>query len=98
MIIRKSLISTLAVAVMLAFTGVPALNAASVAGAGTGVKVAAETSIEAVKGKKKAKKKGKKKAKAKKRGKKKASKAGRCGAYMYYSKKGKKCMDARNKK
>ena len=36
--------------------------------------------------------------KAKKKGKKARSKAGKCGTYMYFSKKTKKCMDARNKK
>ena len=48
--------------------------------------------------KKKAAKKGGKKKGKKKKGKKARSKAGKCGTYMYYSKKAKKCMDARNKK
>jgi hypothetical protein len=51
------------------------------------------------KAKKKAKKKAKaKKGKKKKKGKKARSKAGKCGTYMYYSKKSRKCEDARNKK
>ena len=44
--------------------------------------------------KKKAKKAGKKRGK---KGKKARSKAGKCGTYMYFSKKTKKCMDARKK-
>jgi tryptophan synthase alpha subunit len=53
------------------------------------VKVAAKKAA-----KKKAKKKGKKKSakKAKSKG------PGSCGAYMYYSKKERKCADARSKK
>jgi hypothetical protein len=46
------------------------------------------------------KKKGYKKAgkrKRGKRGKRARSKAGKCGTYKYFSRKGRKCMDARNK-
>lgn len=78
-----------------------ALFAVSTVQAATFVKPAGkptiESSIELVKGKKKAKKakKGKKAKKAKKKaGKKKGP--GKCGAYMYH--KGGKCMDARAKK
>ena len=47
----------------------------------------------------KAKKKEEGKKKGKKKGKKAKSKGpGKCGTYMYYSKKAKKCVDARNKK
>jgi len=53
--------------------------------------------LQTVKMKKKAAKKAGKK-KGKKKGKKARSKAGKCGTYMYYSKKARKCMDARNKK
>jgi len=61
----------------------------------------APTPVEAAGKKKAGKKKMVKKAKSKKKrsGKKaKSSKAGKCGTYMYWSKKAKKCMDARNKK
>lgn len=46
-------------------------------------KVTAESSVDFVKGKKKKSKK---------------SKAGKCGTYKYWSKKAKKCVDARDKK
>jgi hypothetical protein len=87
--LKKSLISTLALAVLLAFSGVPTLQAASVAGPGT--KVQSEVTFDAAKMKLKKKKKYKKKYKKK-------SKAGKCGTYKYYSKKSHGCVDARDKK
>lgn len=75
-----------------------ALFAVSTVQAATFVKPAGkpgiESSIELVKGKKKAKKAKKGKKAKKKAGKKKGP--GKCGAYMYH--KGGKCMDARAKK
>jgi ABC-type sugar transport system substrate-binding protein len=95
MSIRKSLIAVLAVAIAIAFAPLSDLQAATLTpGSGPGVdnpvvKVAAKKAT-----KKKAKKKGKKKSakKAKSKG------PGSCGAYMYYSKKDRKCADARSKK
>ena len=96
MSIRKSLIAVLAVAIAIAFAPLADLQAATLTpGSGPGVdnavvKVAAKKTAK----KKTAKKKGKKKSakKAKSKG------AGSCGQYMYYSKKDRKCADARLKK
>jgi hypothetical protein len=93
-VIRKALFASLATAVALAFSPASIVSAAPLAGPGSKVQV--ESSVELVKKHKKAKKKPAKKV-AKKAGKKK-SKRGSCGAYMYYSKKAKKCVDARDKK
>jgi hypothetical protein len=82
-------------AIAIAFSPLPQLQAASLMGPGS--QPQAEKVTELVKAKKKAKKKKGKKGK-KKRGKRAKSKAGKCGTYMYFSKKAKKCMDARNKK
>jgi hypothetical protein len=94
MSIRKTLIAVLAVAIAIAFAPLSDLQAATLTpGSGPGV----DNPIVKVAAKKKATKK-----KAKK-GKKSAKKAkskgpGSCGAYMYYSKKDRKCADARSKK
>ncbi len=92
--IRKTLIAVLAMAIAIAFSPLPQLQAATLVGPGS--QPQAEKVTEQVKAKKKAKKK--KGKKGKKKGKKAKSKAGSCGTYMYFSKKAKKCMDARNKK
>jgi len=85
-IIRKSLYGLLALAVMLAFSPLPTLQAASLVGPGA----KAETGNMIVDVAKKKKKKGKKKKK-----KAAASKAGKCGTYMYWGAKAKKCLDTR---
>jgi hypothetical protein len=91
--IRKTLISALALAIAVAFSPLPELQAATLVGPGS--QPGTDNLIQTVKMKKKAKKAGKKG--KKKRGKKAGSKAGRCGTYMYFSKKTNKCMDARKK-
>jgi hypothetical protein len=94
--IRKTLVTALALAIAIAFSPLPELQAASLLSPGS--QPGAEDLTQVVKAKKKAKK-GKKKAKKKKRGKRAKSKGpGRCGTYMYFSKKARKCLDARNKK
>ena len=93
--IRKTIIAALAVAIAIAFSPLTDLQAATFVNPGSQPGTDSLTEVvKAKKGAKKAKKKGKKK------GKKAKSKKGpgKCGAYMYYSKKGRKCMDARNKK
>jgi hypothetical protein len=94
--IRKTLIAALAVAIALAFSPISELQAATFVNPGS--QPGAQDMVHAVKMKKKkmAKKAGKKG--KKKRGKRARSKAGSCGTYMYWSKKSRKCMDARNKK
>ena len=99
--IRKTLISALAVAIAIAFSPLPELQAATL---GPSSQPGADNLAQPAKlFKKKAKKKAAMMKKAKKGGKKKRkgkrsrSKAGKCGTYMYYSKKTRKCMDARNK-
>ena len=92
MLIRKSLITALAVAIAVAFSPLPELNAATFVNPGSQPEVDNQIHVVAKK-KKKAKK-----AKKAKKGKKARSKAGHCGTYMYWSKKTRKCMDARNKK
>jgi hypothetical protein len=94
--IRKTLIAALAVAIAMAFSPLAELKAATFAGPGT--QPGTDYQIQSVKLKKKVVKKGTRKGKGKrKRGKRAASKAGRCGTYMYFSKKTRKCMDARKK-
>ena len=78
--IKKSLVSALAVAVGLAFAPI---GASATSMLGTGTKVATEKVVEEAKGKRKAKKKGGKKA---------ASKAGKCGTFKYWNKKTRKCV------
>jgi hypothetical protein len=95
--IRKTLITALAMAIAIAFSPLPELQAATLVGPGS--QPGTDNITSTVKAKKKAKKaKAKKGKKGKKRGKRARSKAGKCGTYMYYSKKTRKCMDARNKK
>lgn len=97
--IKKSLIAALATAVALAFSPITPASAAPLMGPGS--KVAAETSVELAGMKKKKKyvaKKVAKKAPAKKVYYKKKSKGKTCGTYKYYSKKAKKCVDARDKR
>lgn len=96
--IRKTLVTALAMAIAIAFSPLPELQAATFVNPGS--QPAAQDMSHAVKMKKKtAKKAGKKKAGKKRRGKRAKSKGpGRCGTYMYFSKKARKCMDARNKK
>jgi hypothetical protein len=92
--LRKTLVAALALAIAIAFSPLPELQAASLMGPGS--QPGTDNLTQTVKMKKKKAKK-KKKGK-KKKGKKARSKAGKCGTYMYYSKKTKKCMDARSKK
>jgi hypothetical protein len=99
--IKKTLIAMLALAVAIALSPLPELQAATFVNPGT--KIDSNSLIEHAQAKmtkKKAKKakKGKKKAKRKRRGKKAKSRPGRCGAYMYWSRKQRKCVDARAKK
>jgi hypothetical protein len=96
MSIRRTLIAVLAVAIAIAFAPLSDLQAATLTpGSGPGV----DNAVVKVAAKKKSAKK-----KAKKKGKKKSAKnakskgPGMCGAYMYYSKKDRKCADARLKK
>ena len=92
--IRKTLIAALALAIAVAFSPLPELQAASLVGPGS--QPGTDNLTQTVKAKKKAKK-AKKAKKGKKKGKRARSKAGKCGTYMYFSKKTKKCMDARKK-
>jgi hypothetical protein len=80
--IRKTLVVVLAAALAVAFSPLPELRAAALVGPGSQAK--SDNLIVKVAGKK-----GKK---AKKKG------PGACGAYMYWSKKTRKCEDARLKK
>jgi hypothetical protein len=95
MILRNTSLSLLALAAALAFCAAPALQAAPLPGPGT--KVQPDKMIEQAQAKEKATKK-----KAMRDGpapaKKAAAKAGRCGTYMYWDRKAKGCVDARNKK
>lgn len=94
--IRKTLITALAMAIAIAFSPLPELQAATLLGPSS--QPGTDNITDTVKAKKKAKKKAKAKKGKKKKGKRARSKAGKCGTYMYYSKKTRKCMDARNKK
>jgi hypothetical protein len=95
MSISKTLIAVLALAIAIAFSPLSELQAATLTpGSSPGldnavVKVAKKSAKKAKKAKK-GKKKSAKKAKSKG--------PGSCGAYMYYSKKDRKCADARLKK
>ena len=89
--IRKTLLTALAFAIAIALSPLPELQAATFVSPGS--QPGTENLAQIVKAKKKGKKKGKRKGKrAKSKG------PGKCGAYMYYSKKKRKCMDARDKK
>jgi hypothetical protein len=87
--IRKTLMAIVALAVAIAFSPVTELRAATFVSPDT--KVSTDNLTQHIAKKKKGKK-GKKGKKAKSKG------AGKCGTYMYYSKKKHKCLDARNKK
>src|SRR5262245_61275133 len=96
--IRKTLITALALAIAIAFSPLPELQAATLGPSSQpGTDNLAQT-VAKKKAKKKAMKRAKKGKKKRKKGKRARSKAGKCGTYMYYSKKSRKCMDARNKK
>ena len=93
--IRKTLLASLALAIAVAFSPLPELQAATFVNPGS--QPGTDNLTQAVKMKKKGyRKAGKRKMGKRKRGRRAASKGpGRCGMNMYY-KKG-KCMDARNK-
>lgn len=89
--IRKTLMTMLAMAIAIAFSPLPELQAAALVSPDSRVQVDSIAHHAAMKKKKKRAKK--------RRGKKAKSKGpGRCGAYMYHSRKARKCMDARAKK
>jgi len=92
--IRKTLITALAVAIAIAFSPLPELQAATFVNPGSQPGV--DNLTQTVKMKKKGYKKAGKKKRGK-RGKRARSKAGKCGTYKYFSKKTRKCADARNK-
>jgi hypothetical protein len=92
--VRKTLIASLALAIAVAFSPLPEVQAATLVGPGS----QPETTnlVQTVKAKKKSMKKHGKKMRKHKKGKRAGSKGpGRCGMNMYW-KKG-KCMDARKK-
>ena len=93
--IRKTLIAVLALAIAIAFSPLPELQAATFVNPGS--QPGTDNLTQTVKMKKKAGKKAGKKRKGKRKGKRAGSKAGKCGTYMYFSKKTRKCMDARKK-
>jgi hypothetical protein len=87
---RKSLLTMLALAIAIAFSPLPELQAATFVSPGS--QPGTENLAQVVK----AKKKGKKGKKGKRKGKRAKSKGpGKCGTYMYYSKKKRKCVDSR---
>ena len=88
--IRKALIAVLALAIAIAFSPLTELQAATFVSPDT--KVSSDNVTHQI-----AKKKGKKKGKKKKGKKAKSKGPGKCGTYMFYSKKARKCVDARNK-
>ncbi len=92
--IRKTLIAILALAVALAFSPLSELQAATFV---PGSQPGTDNLIQTVKMKKKGYKKAGKRKKGKRKGKRARSKAGKCGTYKYFSKKTRKCADARNK-
>ena len=85
-------------AIAIAFSPLPELQAATFVSPGS--QPGTDNHTDIVKAKKKARRRPRprKARRSKKKGKKARSKAGKCGTYMYYSKKTSKCMDARNKK
>ena|ERR1700730_5693211 len=94
--IRKTLISVLTLAIAIAFSPLAELRAASFAD--PGLRQGAETLTQTVAMKKKSRKAHARKAGRKRHAKRAGGKgAGRCGAFMYYSGKAHKCMDARKK-
>ena len=92
--IRKTLIATLALAIAIAFSPLPELQAATFVNPGS--QPGTDNLTQTVKMKKKGYRKAGKRKRGK-RGKRARSKAGTCGTYKYFSRKGRKCMDARNK-
>jgi hypothetical protein len=96
MSIRKTFIAALAVAIAIALSPVPELQAATLVGPGS--QPGSDPLIQSVKMKKKSgyKKAGKRKMGKRKRGRRAASRGRGCGGTYMYRKKG-KCMDARNK-
>jgi len=93
--IRKILIAILALAVAIAFSPLSELQAATFANPGS--QPGSDNLTQTVKMKKKGYKKAGKRKKGKRKGKRARSKAGKCGTNKYFSKKTRKCMDARNK-
>ena len=90
--IRKTLIAVLALAIAIAFSPLPELQAATFVNPGS--QPGTDNLTQVVK----AKKKGMTKKGKKRRGKRAKSKGpGKCGTYMYWSKKKRRCMDARKK-
>jgi hypothetical protein len=94
MSISKTFIAVLALAIAIALSPLSQLQAATMSpGSNPGLDNAVVKVAKKKAAKKKTAKKGKKSAKvAKSKG------PGACGAYMYYSKKDRKCADARSKK
>jgi hypothetical protein len=93
--IRKTLIASLALAIAVAFSPLPELQAATFVNPGS--QPGSDNLTQTVKMKKKGyRKAGKRKMGKRKRGRRAASRRSSCGVNMY-RKKG-KCMDARNKK
>jgi len=87
--IRKTFLTALALAIAIALSPLPELQAATFVSPGS--QPGTENLTQTI-----AKKKGKKKKGKKKKGKKAKSKGpGKCGTFMYYSKKSRKCVDAR---
>ena len=95
--IRKTLITALAVAIAIAFSPLPELQAATFVNPGSQPGAGDLTHVVKMKKKMKKMKKKARKAGKRKRGKRARSKAGHCGTYMYWNKKTRKCADARNK-
>jgi hypothetical protein len=94
--IRKTLITALAMAIAIAFSPLPELQAATFVNPGS--QPGTDNLTQPVKMmKKKAMKKAGKMKRGKRKGKRARSKAGKCGTYMFFSKKKRKCMDARSK-
>jgi hypothetical protein len=91
--LRKTLIAGLALAIAVAFSPLPELQAATFVNPGS--QPGSDNLTQTVKTKKGYRKAGKRKMGKRKRGKRASSRGGCRGAYMY-RKKG-KCMDARNK-
>jgi hypothetical protein len=107
MILRNTSLSLLALAAALAFSSSPALHAAPLLGPSTQVQT--DAMIQQIQAKaddpEDADGPAKKKATKKKatrdapaRAKKAAAKPGRCGTYMYWDRKAKRCADARDRK
>ena len=86
---RKTFLTMLALAIAIAFSPLPELQAATFVNPGS--QPGTDNLAQVVKAKKKGKKK-----RGKRKGKRAKSKGpGKCGTYMYFSKKKRKCVDAR---